>query len=324
MKKVILIVSLVFLCAIGVLMIWKIFPVKRFVQKKFADASIEAAFDEQDCPPAPVLTNTYTALYQGKLIDTHMHIPSIPDGPSMNGADAQARPIMGVNTTMTDFVCLMKDENIDKVFAFFPVWEPIINQQLLLVDRTLDTYPDRFVPFIMPPDRDDQPDGYPTVDAKTLSRMLQKYPNLFSGYGEIGLYERVDHGGPKGSLALPPDSERMMEIYPVVQQHSLTVYVHLGAGQKQAFENALDAYPQINFIWHGDQLITGSGSNQNLQNIDDILDRHPNAYYGVDELYGDVWLLRPDIHKDQFFAHFDDTESLLAQDLATWQAFIER
>ena len=138
------------------------------------------------------------------------------------------------------------------------------------------------------------------------------------------LYERGDHAGPKGAPALPPDSKRMMEIYELVREHSLIVYVHLGQGQKESFENALSAFPEVHFIWHGDQLITGSGINQDLQEIDDILNSHSNVYYGVDELYGDVWLLRQDSSKEKFLAHFDNPEPLLEQDVATWKAFIER
>ena len=44
----------------------------------------------------------------------------------------------------------------------------------------------------------------------------------------------------------------------------------------------------------------------------------------MDELYGDVWLLRPETSKEEFLAHFRDYESLLTKDLETWKGFIER
>ncbi|MBI4232099.1 amidohydrolase family protein, partial [Candidatus Peregrinibacteria bacterium] len=130
---------------------------------------------------------------------------------------------------------------------------------------------------------------------------------------------------PKGAPALPPDSERLLAIYPVIKKHNLLVYVHLGEGQKESFENALELFPAINFIWHGDQLIhNDENGEQVLDNIEEILSAHKNAYYGVDELYGDTWLLRPEVSKDEFLAHFNNYETLLKKDLKTWKGFIER
>ena len=168
---------------------------------------IDSSFESVDCPS--IERNLNSSYYQGKLIDTHIHISPIPD--DLNGDFEGENPIMGVNTKITDYVCMMDYENTSRVFAFFPVWEPI-PEFLEVVNRTMTLYPDRFVPFIMPPDNDDSPEGYPTVDSKKLQEMLSYYPGMFKGYGEIGLYERGDHGGPKGAPELPPDSQRLTEI----------------------------------------------------------------------------------------------------------------
>src|SRR3989338_7570273 len=102
----------------------------------------------------------------------------------------------------------------------------------------------------MAPDRDGDPYGFVTVDAQELTEMLNVYPGLFKGYGETGLY-----GHPGGAPPLPPDSQRLVEIYPVVRDNNLMVYFHLGEGQKESWEKALAANRDITFIWHGDQLI---------------------------------------------------------------------
>jgi hypothetical protein len=86
----------------------------------------------------------------------------------------------------------------------------------------------------------------------------------------------------------------------------------------------LRANPDINFVFHGDQLITYKDGKQDLSKIDDLLSKYPNVLYGIDELYGDKWLLRKEITKEEFLKHFEDFESLLEQDLATWKGFIER
>lgn len=287
--------------------------------------NIEKAFVASDCP---VIQRTYldSPSYKGPLIDTHIHIPPIPDGPNFEDLKGDSgRPTMGVNITIADYICMMDTEGTKSVFAFFPIWDPIREESIAIAKETVARYPGRFIPFIMPPDHDNDTNGFPTVTADTLSQMLSVSPKLFSGYGEIGLYARGDHGGPKGAPELPPDSNRLAEIYPVVRKNNLLIYFHLGQGQKESFEKTLSANPDINFIWHGDQLIPqNQDGTQNLKNIEEILSNHPNAYYGIDELYGDTWLLRPGVSKSKFLAHFKDYKPLLEKDLATWKGFIER
>ena len=61
----------------------------------------------------------------------------------------------------------------------------------------------------------------------------------------------------------------------------------------------MEQNPDINFIWHGDQLVTHESERQNLSQVEDILYNHPNAYYGVDQLYGNVWLIKPGVSKKE-------------------------
>lgn len=316
-KAAILIAASVFVAGVAAVL-WFV------TQSLWESSPIQAAFEESDCP---IRVRTYldARVYAGPLIDTHIHMPAVPDGPVLPGMTGNdSRPLLGVNTTISDYVCMMDTEGTRTVFAFFPVWDPIREESLAVAQRTIERYPGRFVPFIMPPDRDDSPDGFPTVTADVLEAMLTVHPGLFQGYGEIGLYARGDHGGPTGAPALPPNAPRLLRIYPVLRSHNLLAYVHLGEGQAAAFEEVLAAHPDINFIWHGDQLIRGSGVEQDLSVIEGILRRHPNAYYGVDELYGDRWLLKPEVSKEEFLTHFKNSESLLQQDLITWKGFIER
>lgn len=325
LKKSLLAIILVTLVGIAGIFIMKKSPTQDSTEQNGGDTELQAwqedllkdAFEPVDCPDIDRVLDE--AHYQGPLIDTHIHIAPLPDNPSMTDFENEMQPLMGGNVTLTDYLCMMDIEGTSKVFGFFAVWDPIL-PAIELVQRTLDEYPDRFVPFIMPPDHDDSPTGYPTVDATTLEEMLNVSPGLFKGYGEIGLYARKG-----GAPELPPDSERLLAIYPVVRENNLLVYVHLGEGQQASFERALDANPDINFIWHGDQLIPyGNDGTQDLSAVEEILNNHPNAYYGVDELYGDVWLIRPEVSKEEFLAHFKNPEPLLEKDVATWKGFIER
>ena len=291
----------------------------KFIER---NREVEAAFEPINCPT--VQRHWDENSYNGPMIDTHIHIPAIPDSPSEKIDEDEKHPFMGINVRIDDYICMMDYENTSKVFAFFPVWDPIINESIEIVSKTLEKHSGRFVPFIMPPYHDDRKDGYPTVDAETLTEMLNLSNGIFKGYGEIGLYERGDHGGPKGAKALPPDSSRLLEIYPIIRENNLLVYFHLGEGQKESFERILEQNPDINFIWHGDQLVTHESERQNLSQVEDILYNHPNAYYGVDQLYGNVWLIKPGVSKKEFINHFENYGPLLEKDIQTWKGFIER
>lgn len=286
------------------------------------DDRVDAAFTNERCPEAS--PRTYPdGSYTGPLYDTHIHIPAISELPialALARERVNGSPVLGVNATMTDIACTFATEGTEKVFAFFSVYKETPKPMVDVVKRTSEAYPGMFIPFIMPPDHDDSPDGSPTVDAETLDTMLAIAPGLFEGYGEIGLYARDG-----GSAELPPDDPRLLDIYPIVRDQQLLVYVHLGEGHQDNFERALDLYPEVNFIFHGDQLVVyEADGHQNLNAIDEILTNHPNAHYGVDELYGDTWMLRPEVSKDEFLAYFANYEPLLAEDVTTWKAFIER
>ncbi len=287
------------------------------------NARVTRALAESECPEAPPAPE-FGPMYMGPLYDTHIHIPHPPDGPEALDFLPTSRPSLGTNLTIADYVCTFTREGTDKVFAFFPVYSGEEETHLPIVKGTMERYPNLFIPFIMPPDRDDRPDGFPTVDASVFGDMLAVYPGLFRGYGEIGLYARGDHGGPTGAPALPPDSARLRAIYPLTREHNLVVYFHLGEGQQETFERAAAANRDINFIFHGDQLVVYRDGIQDLSALDQILYRNPNVYYGVDELYGDTWLLQPEVSKEEFLAHFENYEELLEQDVATWKGFIER
>lgn len=293
---------------------------------------IEAAFAEKACPASSDKLLPAGA-YNGPMFDTHIHIPSIPDGQGQPSPSADGKnPQLGVDVTIKDFICMFDAEGTTSALAFFPVWEPISQAQVEIVKRSLEKYPGRFTPFIMPPDDDGSLEGFPTVDAAKLTEFLAIEPGLFSGYGEIGLYERSDgQGNRTGAAALPPNAKRLMDIYPIIRAQKLPVYLHPGFKQKDALVEAAKANPGLTFIFHGGNLydvpstqVGLSHDEKILRDIEEILDSNPNVYYGVDELYGGDWLLEPGRTKEAFLANFANYEPLLEKDLSLWKGFIER
>ncbi|MFQ5553767.1 MAG: amidohydrolase family protein [Acidimicrobiia bacterium] len=291
---------------------------------------VDAALAPSECSPATEVA-VPPGSYAGMLIDTHFHMPHIPDSPpgaepgeseiegfGDGGGDWEfepvetdpiriQQPLAGKNITNTQLACLLRTDGTDGAFAFFPVFEHIQGQLLDLARRTMEEHGDVFVPFIMPPGPHDV---QPTVDAVTVSEMVSVYPGLFQGYGEMGLYEIP---GVRGT-DYPPDAQIFQEIYPVVREHGLMVYFHPGSHQRDNLANALEANPDISFIVHGDQ-IEGD--------VAGLMDRFPNIYYPVDAIYGDQYLLRPEETIESFLAATSDFEPLLEADLEKWKTVIE-
>ncbi len=285
---------------------------------------IEAAMAPVPCPdvPKPDYPASY---YQGPLIDTHLHIPALPDwspeedslptdqGPEGRFGGPQA--LLGWNVKMGGIACTLKREGTRKNFAFFPVYQEMPEQLLEVADRTLQQHPALFTPFIMSSGNDNEPGGFPTVDAAALRSMLAVHPGLFRGYGEIGLYAREG-----GSDELPPDSPRLQEIYPILRQQKLAAYFHLGEGHKGSFKEVLRQYPAISFIWHGDQL--------SVEEVEEILDAHPNAYYGIDAFWGgdrDLFLMFVGKSKEAYLQALDERfDRVLRRAVRDWKDAIER
>ncbi|MEK6844602.1 MAG: hypothetical protein AABX83_04225 [Nanoarchaeota archaeon] len=286
---------------------------------------IEAALEPTLCPEIAELEYP-DDYYKGPLIDTHLHIPIIFDGSPeeeeikngkfLEGRFGGPKAILGLNIKMSEIACTLRREGTHSNFAFFPVFEDIPLQLLIIWKNTIEQYSELFTPFIMSSGNDDESDGFPTVDAETLRNMLAVYPGLFEGYGEIGLYERENNGAPD----LPPDSERLKEIYPIVRENNLVVYFHLGEGHKDNFERVLEENLDINFIWHGDQL----SSNE----VEDILSKHSNAYYGIDAFWGhdrDLFLLFVGKSKEQYLEKLEKNfDSVLNYALSDWKSIIEK
>ena len=270
---------------------------------------VEAAFDSSPCPTVreTTLDDRY---YSGPLIDTHFHIPHIPDSPArlLDSLDS-SKPLLGRNARVSDLVCTLEHEGTAKVFAFFPMWPNVDSRYPLEVAaRTMERYPDRFVPFIMPPGPDDVP---PTADAEALRQILDDAPGLFRGYGEIGLY---DLGRRRKASDFPPDAPIFLEIYPVVTEHGLIVYFHPGLEHEDSLERVLAQYPVIDFIVHGEQIESEIGN---------LMARFPNVYFTVNDLYGDQYLLNTRESKESFLSALADYAPLLEQDLANWKELIE-
>lgn len=242
-----------------------------------------------------------TDYYTGPLIDTHLHIPSPEDSDNGN-------PVLWQDMSMKDIACTLKYEGTQAAFSFFPVYvDSPLDEFYRAAERAEEKYPNRFVRFINAPSNQT---GVPTVTANRLKKLLKGRAGLFQGYGEIGLY------GHDGEAVNPyhPNAEIFREIYTVVNNRHMLVYFHPGVDQMDELGQALADYPEVNFIVHGEQI---------ENEIGDVMDQYANIYFTVNDLYGDQYLLHQSETSTGFLEKTEDYETLLQQDLATWQAVIE-
>lgn len=184
-----------------------------------ATASISALWQERI--ESTLETKTCTAgspsgypssYYSGPLIDSHLHIPALPDSPfgdfdppnyssTGGGVDSalydaiapEDRPFLGRTVSIGDIVCSLQAEGTTRAFSFFPVYQDIEVQLIEVAKRTMEAYPTLFVPFI-------QTSGSQasTVEASIFEGYLTLSPGLFFGQGEVG-------DSPTEPINPPPD-----------------------------------------------------------------------------------------------------------------------
>lgn len=245
---------------------------------------IEAAFTPSACGDKPV-TNFPASYYQGPIIDSHLHIPQLSDdgigdnqegyvaprGAESDKYDAIAseqRPILGKTMNMDRIACTLQNEGSIKAFAFFSVFPNITSPAIEVVYKAVEKYPDQFVPFIQA-----SRDGMATLEGEILDTMLDVRPGLFKGFGEVG-------DSPTESINPAPDSEIYTGDFEVVSNRgNLLVYFHTGTGHQDNMERALQQFPDVTFIVHGDFV---------RPYIQGIMDRNPNVYFTYNDIFGDL------------------------------------
>lgn len=271
------------------------------------DPWIERMLATEDCPVIEKPEYSYDGtLYEGKLIDSHLHMPvPMQEEPEPNSWGPNEPPNLGKDIWMSEIVCTLEGEGTDSGFTFFSVFTGIDEQLTLdVVNRTMELYPDLFIPFINPPGSDQV---FTSVDANTLERLLNVYPGLFVGYGEISIHMNDEP-------AVSPTDQRLKDIYDVIEKEGIPPYFHPANGHASDLSDALSAYPNIDFIVHG----------EGVENeIGDLMAEHDNIFFTVNDLYGDLYLLHDEYTAEDFLNELKDFEPLLEIDMENWKGLIE-
>ena len=204
---------------------------------------IDAAMTSSYCPPVTKVEYP-SSYYQGPLIDSHYHLPSLPDSlpgeeegeeeiykqyyghnyvdeddgeeedEGENGLDEE--PYLGKDIKISEIVCTLQHEGTTRNFAFFPFYSEEISPYMLeIVKRTEEQYPDLFTPFTDMPNVPEVPGITSMKAGQMLEQTISVSPGLFQGWGENSTYVLNNGAGRE----LPPDSAVLQEIYPVIKKN---------------------------------------------------------------------------------------------------------
>ncbi len=282
---------------------------------------IDAAFAPTSCDGSS--ENNYpSSYYEGPLIDSHFHIPALDtdfdfggdddDGDEARGVDAELydsiaredQPWLGSNLNMNSVACALQREGTIKAFAFFPVYLDVQTHLLEVASRTMDAYPSLFVPFI-------QSSGHEAsiVEPEILQEFLDLSPDLFFGLGEVG-------DSPTEPINPPPDSVLYTENFEVVESNGLSVvYFHNGEGHHENLGRALERFPEITFITHGDFV---------RPHIADLIDTYPNLYFTFNDIFDEHIPLFRFGDKQEFISNVErDWDMMLDVAIGMYQPMIE-
>ena len=285
---------------------------------------VDTSFSSEECPAPPDVSYP-PGYYQGTLIDTHLHMPQLPDTPpgseegerelegfagsiysyfaDFDEPEDESSPIShqlpkaGKSITLDAVACTLRSEGTERTFSYFAVFASQPDKVLDVARLASERYPELFVPFVNPPG---ETDGVTTVGATRLREMLSAHPGVFKGYGEVRLST--------------PDAALLMSVYPVAEENGIIVYMLPEDGQIDNLSRALAAHPNVTVVVHGDQTQDDIGS---------LMDDFPNIYYTVDALVGDQYLLHPGEDAASFLSKTNDYAPLLDIDLGDWKEVIE-
>ena len=280
---------------------------------------VDAAFTDAECP-APAAADLPATSYSGPLIDSHFHFPQLPDdapdAPDDNyqasrGAEShlydtiaeEDRPLLGRTVDINTIACTLQYEGTAKAFYFFPTFPEITSPAIDVAYRTVEKYPSQILPFIQA-----SANGSATLEGDSLEVMLGVRPDFFFGFGDVG-------DSPTESINPLPDSEIYTGDFEVARDHGLVVYFHTGVGHQENIARALERFPEVDFIIHGDFV---------RPHVDDLMDRYPNVYFTYNDIFDEIALQFRFGSKEDFMdAMRDDWDSLLDQAYEMYQPLIE-
>ncbi len=271
---------------------------------------------ENKCPQAFEPIMAAGPYYQGPLFDAHLHLPtkmkSVSDVAAKTG-----NPITFWHDELSFkyLKCLFDREGMYSAYGFHLFTKYYMDAEVEMAKKIEKKYPGMIVHFLMP-----------TMISKALNpdldkieKILDDNPGLFSGLGELKMYDGKE-----------PDDPYLLGLLNLAKKHNLIVMMHPFDNHKRGVEKIIRQYPELTFLLHGIVEDGGPiGVENNISWLDKLMASNKNVYYSIDaglQIYG--WQkshFGKTLSKEELLpylkAHFKEP---LQKDLRYYQNIIEK
>ncbi len=231
---------------------------------------------ESKCPQAFEPIMAAGPYYEGPLFDAHLHLPTkikaISDVAAKTGNPIA---LWDDELSFNYLKCLFDREGMYSAYGFHLFTKYYMDAEVEMAKKIEKKYPGMIVHFLMP-----------TIISKALNpdlnkieRVLDDNPGLFSGLGELKMYDGKE-----------PDDPYLLGLLNLAKKHNLIVMMHPFDNHKSGIEKIVGQYPEVTFLLHGIVEDMGPiGIKNNIGWLDKLMASNKNVYYSVDaglQIYG--------------------------------------
>ena len=187
--------------------------------------------------------------YKGPLFDSHLHMPELIEDKNILNSS-----ILNTDVSMEEIIDYLNKENVTESIAFSLPHPQKFQEYYAIANQLRDiNILNLFV-------------GYPGPHPQILESILSMSNGLYKGLGELGFYTYPLKG-------TPPDAPQMSALYNIIGKYKMIVMLHPDNGQSQNVRNMLKMHPDVNFLFHGNEI---------CYDIDSIINEFDNAYFSID------------------------------------------
>ena len=272
------------------------------------DAGAEKSkLEEVKCDRTPKQREfTKSPYYEDPLIDSHVHMPVSSKIVSSVAIQSgfEDMPYEG-DTPIDSIICMNENEGITKTFGFFIMPKVALSSSVSSAKNAKERHKEKIVPFLMPPPVTSL---HPAI--ADVEDTISSNKGMFKGIGELAIYHYPSQ--------VKPNDPYFLELYRIANEQHLIIMMHPPPNQQQAVEDIVKAYPNVTFLFHGEESMVN------------LIGKYPNAYFTIDasetQIYGyDAQHMNKKPTKEEWLDHFRKNFYLnLDNSVNKWKTTIEK
>ncbi len=222
------------------------------------------------CPPSFSPTMEAGPYYDGELLDSHLHLPTASKAVSEASIKVgQPTPAWDSELDLKYLDCLLGREGTSRVYGFHLLTKFSVNAEVNKAKEIEKQYPGMIVHFLMPTMINSVID--PSVSS--IKKALEENPGLFSGMGELKMFDGKE-----------PDDPYVLALLDLAREYNLIVMMHPFNHHKADVEKIVQRYNDVIFIFHGMDHISEGGNAPVIDNrewLKELIANNDNVYYSI-------------------------------------------